>query len=57
MNSSIFYQWCKYTLIPSLKTKCVIVIDNAKFHKNKCIQKLLNRHGYRILWLPPTAQT
>ncbi|MFC6380849.1 transposase [Psychrobacter glacincola] len=35
----------------------MIVIDNAKFHKNKCIQKLLNRHGYRILWLPPTAQT
>ena len=25
----------------------------TKFHKNKCIQKLLNRHGHRILWLPP----
>jgi len=53
INSSIFYHWCKYTLIPSLKTKCVIVLDNARFHKSKRIQKLLNRHGHRILWLPP----
>lgn len=24
-----------------------------RFHKNKRIQKLLNGHGHRILWLPP----
>ena len=53
INSNIFYDWCKFTLIPSLKTKCVIVMDNARFHKSKRIQKLLNRHGHRILWLPP----
>ncbi|WP_409520829.1 transposase [Psychrobacter sp.] len=39
--------------MPNLKTKCVIVMDNARFHKSKRIQKLLNRHGHRILWLPP----
>jgi len=49
----LFYDWCKFTLIPSLKTKCVIVMHNTRFHKSKRIQKLLNRHGYRILWLPP----
>ena len=48
-----FYYWCKQTLIPSLKTKCAIVMDNARFHKSRRIQKLLNRHGHRILWLPP----
>ena len=53
INSGIFYDWCKHTLIPSLKTKCVIVMDNARFHKSSRIQKLLNRHGHRILWLPP----
>ena len=26
---------------------------NARFHKNKRIQNLLNRHGHCILWLPP----
>lgn len=28
-------------------------MDNAAFHKNKHIQKLLSRHGHRILCLPP----
>ena len=55
INGEIFYHWCKLKLklIPSLKTKCVIVMDNARFHKNKRIQKLLNRNGHRILRLPP----
>ena len=51
INSDIFYDWCKYTLIPSLKRKCVIVMDNASFHKR--VQRLLNRHGHRLLFLPP----
>ena len=25
----------------------------TRFHKKKRIKKLLNRHGHRILWLPP----
>ncbi len=48
-NSNIFYDWFKFTLIPGLKTKCVIVMDNARLHKSRRIQKLLNRHGHRIL--------
>ncbi|WP_227697789.1 transposase [Psychrobacter cibarius] len=53
INDEIFYDWCKHTQFPSLRTKCVIVIDNARFHKSKRIQELLNRHGDRILWLQP----
>ncbi|WP_201528625.1 IS630 family transposase [Psychrobacter frigidicola] len=53
VNWEVMYDWCKHTLIPSLKTQCVIVMDNASFHKKSRIQKLLNRHGHRILWLPP----
>ena len=51
INGKIFYDWCKDTLIPSLKRKCVIVMDNASFHKR--VQRLLNRHGHRLLFLPP----
>ena len=51
INGKIFYDWCKDMLIPSLKRKCVIVMDNASFHKR--VQKLLNRHGHRLLFLPP----
>ncbi|MGE6571702.1 transposase [Psychrobacter namhaensis] len=36
--------------MPKLKKKCVIVMDNASFHK--CVQKLLNRHSHRLLFLP-----
>lgn len=49
INGDIFYGWCKNTLIPSLKTKCVIVMDNASFHKR--VKKLLNRHSHRLLSL------
>ncbi len=35
INGDIFYGWCKNILIPSLKTKCVIVMDNASFHMSE----------------------
>lgn len=31
----------------------MIVMDKAPFHENKRIQKPLNRHGHRLLFLPP----
>ncbi len=51
INGDIFYHWCKHILIPNLKRKCVIVMDNASFHKR--VKRLLNRHGHRLLFLPP----
>ena len=51
INKEVFYHWCKVTLIPKLKKKCVIVMDNASLHKR--VQRLLNRHGHRLLFLPP----
>lgn len=50
INGNIFYDWFKVTLIPNLKIKCVIVMDNASFHKR--VQRLLNRHGHFLLFLP-----
>ncbi|WP_201599043.1 transposase [Psychrobacter piscatorii] len=53
INGDVFYDWCKYTLIPNLRTKCVIVMDNASFHKR--VRRLLNRHGHRLLFLSPSS--
>jgi transposase len=53
VNWKTVYNWFKHTLIPKLNRKCVIVMDNASFHKPRRIRKLLNRHGHRVLWLPP----
>lgn len=52
-NTQTVYDWLKHTLIPRLKQKCIIVMDNAPFHKSNNIKKLLNRHGHRVLFLPP----
>lgn len=51
INGKILYDWCKDTLTLSLKRKCVIIMDNASFYKR--VHKLLNRHGHRLLFLPP----
>jgi len=71
INGHVFYDWCKCTLMPNLKTKCVIVMDMSEdkakhcfaraqgescarvtsFHKR--VKSFLNRHGHRLLFLPP----
>ncbi|OXL21546.1 transposase [Psychrobacter sp. DAB_AL32B] len=71
INGDIFYHWCKHTLIPSLKRKCVIVMDMSEDKAKHCfaraqgescarvisyhkrVKRLLNRHGHRLLFLPP----
>jgi len=54
-NGNIFYGWCKLTLIQSLKTKCVIVMDNTQFHKNKRIQRPLN-YAWSLYFMATTVQ-
>ncbi len=51
INKKVFYNWCKVMLIPKLKKKCIIVMDNISLHKR--VQKLPNRHSHRLLFLPP----
>ena len=34
------YDWCKDALIQKSNTPCVIVIDNARFHKHKRIRSV-----------------
>ncbi len=39
INSNIFYHWCKHTLIPSFKTKCVIVMDMSADKAKHCFAR------------------
>ena len=48
INTDLFYNWIKNTLLPKLKRwkkekKPVIVMDNASFHKNEQIRKSSNK--------------
>ena len=53
INSIVFYHWCKHKLIPSLKTKCLIVMDNASFHKRQDMVTAINHAGCVLEFLPP----
>lgn len=44
--------WLKDFLIPELKPGQVVIMDNATFHKSEESQKLIERAGCRILFLP-----
>ncbi len=40
-------------LLPELPEECVIVMDNASFHKREDIIEAIEKVGHKILWLPP----
>ena len=45
INSNIFYDWRKFTLIPSLKIKCVIVMDMSEDKAKHCFARV-QEEGY-----------
>ncbi|HFI0804009.1 TPA: transposase, partial [Streptococcus suis] len=38
---------------PNLETPCVIIMDNAKFHRMSKLKDLCEEQGHRLLPLPP----
>lgn len=53
VNSNIFLAWITQELLPLLPEKCVIVMDNASFHKRLDIQDSIQKAGHTLLFLPP----
>lgn len=52
INMIIFNTWIQTDLIPKLPTHCVVVMDNASFHKSKDMAKALKDAGHTLLYLP-----
>jgi len=52
-NRTVFEMWLETTLVPTLVTGQVVVMDNATFHKGGRIQELIKNAGCRLLYLPP----
>jgi len=52
INADIFLRWVQNDLIPKLPPKCVIVMDNATFHKRKDIQDAIKSAGHILEYLP-----
>jgi len=51
VNSNVFYGWITQDLLPKLPSECVIVMDNASFHKRLDIQHAIRDSGHTLL--PP----
>lgn len=51
-DSNVFESWLKEVLLPILKPKTIIILDNAIFHKGKRIEELVKSFGCVLKYLP-----
>ena len=48
----LFELWLRVMLCPCLRKGQVVILDNARFHRPKAVQRILKRVGCRALFLP-----
>jgi len=49
----LFEEWFKNELLPQIKKKSIIVLDNATFHRKTVLRELAKRRKCHLLFLPP----
>ena len=49
----LFEEWFKNELLPQVKKKSVIVLDNATFHRKAVLRELAKTRKCHMLFLPP----
>ena len=52
-NTSLFLEWIKGSLIPSLTPRQVVIMDNASIHKSPKVRALIENAGCYLIYLPP----
>ena len=53
INTEVYTSWIEQDLIPKLPPQCVVVMDNATFHKGNVMQESIKHAGHTLLYLPP----
>lgn len=53
VNTEVFTCWIERFLLPNIPAGCVIIMDNAAFHKGKEMQRLIENAGHILLYLHP----
>lgn len=51
-HQRLFELWLRVMLCPVLRAGQVVILDNARFHRKKAVQRILGRVGCRALFLP-----
>ncbi len=52
-NGDIFHTFIENNLLPQLKPKHIVVMDNVKFHLQERIKHTIESTGAKIIFLPP----
>ncbi len=52
VNADVFVAWITQDLLPKMPDKCVIVMDNARFHKRQDIGQAITQAGHVLEYLP-----
>jgi transposase len=52
-NSELFLFWVKTMLVPKLKKRQIVIMDNASIHKKKEIQEVIEKAGCHLVFQPP----
>jgi transposase len=52
-DGDIFLAYVEHILCPALKHGDVVVMDNLSSHKIKGVQRLIEKAGAKVLYLPP----
>ena len=53
MNSALFEFWFVSQLLPTLEKGCVVVMDNASFHRKAHLFTAAQKAGIILIFLPP----
>jgi len=51
-NTDVILAYFK-NVLPKLKNKSVIIMDNATFHKGKQLKELFEKYNHKLVFLPP----
>jgi len=52
VNADVFHAWATQDLLPKLPARCVVVMDNAAFHKRADIRQAIEDAGHVLEFLP-----
>jgi DDE superfamily endonuclease len=53
VNADVLHVWVTQDLLPKLPSRCIIVMDNATFHKRRDCQDAIHNAGRTLFYLPP----
>ena len=55
-DANLFNFWLEKMLVPLLKPRQIVIMDNASIHKINTTRSIIERAGCKLLFLPPYFQ-